>query len=248
MNGTTVAFDPGVHTRLRWTAALAVLTAGVLATAELQGRSSRVLFRPQAELAARPVAVVGDAADAFRVWRAAGLRGRRLVVLSGQWSKPRNLESGAPTPEEMAAARAGGETEFVDARSALFAAAQLGIVRGLEVVMPPAAFESRLAEVSGRKGLERGDGTFDLGYEGFARRFSTPRAFVAPAEPVLVLVEPTWFAEGAPRDPLAWLSAAGVRFDLALVALTDPAAGEEERRAASSFTRAEGLPFLQAAE
>jgi hypothetical protein len=234
--------------RLLWVGAIAVFAAATFASVELHARASRVPFRPPAGLRERPLAAVGDAADALRIWRAAGIRGRRLVVLTGQWSKPRDLKTQPPTPEELAAAGAGGELELLDARSALFTAVTLGIVRGLYVVMPPAAFSQRLGEVSGRKGLERGDGAFRLAYDGLERRFSTPRAFVAPDEPVLVLVEPTWFTEGAPPDPLAWLAAAGVRCDLALLALDDPAASDEERQATSSFAQASGVPFLQAAE
>ncbi len=65
---------------------------------------------------------------------------------------------------------------------------------------------------------------------------------------MLVLVEPTWFTGGAPADPLAWLSSLGVRWDLALVALEDPAASGVERLAATSFVEAARVPFIEAAE
>ncbi|HEU4382852.1 MAG TPA: hypothetical protein VFR85_05035 [Anaeromyxobacteraceae bacterium] len=244
--------EPGApvtaRARLIWAGAVAALALAALAAAEGHGRGSRRSFLPRPELRGRPVAMVGSAADAFRVWRAAGVRGRHLLVLTGQWSKPRSLEAHPPAPAEVRAARAGGEREFLDAESALFTAARVGIARSLEVVMPPSAFTHRLGEVAGLKELERGDGTFRLPFNGFERRFSTPRAFAAPMEPVLVLVEPTWFAEGAPADPLGWLSSEGVAFDLALLALEDPAASEAERRAALAFAQGAGAPFLEAAE
>jgi hypothetical protein len=239
---------PTARRKLLWAGAIAAIAAGAFASAEIHGRSSRLPFRPPPGLSGRPVAMVGSAADAFRVWRAAGVRGRRLVVLTGQWSKPRNAKTRPPAPEEVAAALARGDMEIVDAGSALFTAARLGVVRSLDVVMPPPAFTHRLGEVSGRKELERGDGAFRLAFEGLERRFSTPRAFVAPAERVLVLVEPTWFTEGAPPDPLSWLSSSGAAWDLALIALEDPAANAEERQAALSYARAAGAPFLEAAE
>ncbi|HET8538405.1 MAG TPA: hypothetical protein VFL83_00905 [Anaeromyxobacter sp.] len=237
---------PAVRSRLLWAGAVATFAASSLAAAELHGRASRLPFEPPAELRERPVAMTGSAADAFRIWRAAGIHGRRLVVLTGQWSRPRDLRSTPPTPEEVEAARASGELEYVDARSALFAAAQLGIVRSFDVVMPPSALTHRLGEVAGRKELDRGDGSFRLTFHGLERRFSAPRAFAAPPERVLVLVEPTWFVDGAPADPLAWLSAQGVTYDLALLALEDPVAGPEERRTAVAYGEGAGAPFLEA--
>lgn len=238
---------PSARRRLGWSLATALVAAGALASAQVHGRSSRRPFDPPAELRSTRVAQVGSAADAFRIWRAAGVHGRRVVVLTGQWSKPRNLKTQPPTPEEVEAMRGGG-LEIVDSRSALFAAARVGTARAFDVAMPPAAFTHRLGEVSGQKALEREDGAFRLRFDALERRFSTPRAFAAPDERVLVLVEPSWFAEGAPRDPLAWLLSRGVAWDLALLALEDPAASVEERDAALAYTRSAGVPFLEAAE
>ena len=93
------------------------------------------------------------------------------------------------------------EGQALDDCSAVFLAAKLGIVRRMDVVMPGLAFGRRLAEVVGQKGLRRGDGAFELDLNGIARRFSTPRTFVPPAEPVLVLIEPSWFVGGHRPTP-----------------------------------------------
>ncbi|HEY6099183.1 MAG TPA: hypothetical protein VIW03_07120 [Anaeromyxobacter sp.] len=237
---------PSVRTRVAWALAVAALAIGAVGAMEVRGHSARRTFEPGADLQGRRVAVVGSAADAFRVWHAAGVRGRHLVVLTGQWSRPRSASPhGAPEQASEQAAR--GE-QGPDAASALFVAWRLGIVRSFDVVMPPAAFTRRLGEVAGRKGLSREDGAFRLRYDGVERRFSTPRAFAAPAEQALVVVEPSWFSDGASPEPLAWLAARGVSWDLAIVALEDPVATGEERLAAMSFARAAGAVRLEAVQ
>lgn len=188
--------------------------------------------------------MVGDAAAAYRAWEAAGVRGRRLVVLTARWSKPRNLEEHPPAGEEVTAGTGRGR-DMVDADSALFAAAQAGIARRLDVVMPPAALAGRLAEVSGRKALVREPGAFLLPYQAVERRFSTPEAFAAPTEPALVLVEPSSFQDGAPPHPAAWLASRGVVSDLALVALDDPIASNAQRAAARRFAESMGAGLVE---
>lgn len=224
MNGPAPS-SAAPRTLLIWAAAIAAATAAVLAAAEWHGRASRVPFPAPAALARRPLATVGSAADAFLLWRGSGSNGRRLVVLTGQWSS-----------------RPGGK---VDAHSALYWAARLGVVRAVDVVMPAAPFAQRVAAVEAHKDFRREDGAFRLDLHGFWFRFSLPGAFRTPAEPALVLVEPSWFSGGAPPDPLAWLAAAGLRTDLALVALDDPSASDGDRLAAAAYAKATGLPRLE---
>lgn len=216
----------------------------MLAAAEAHGRASRVLYAPRDGSKARRIAAVADAREAVRLWSAVGVRGRRLVVLTGRWSRP--------SPGELLPPAAGASGDAAPGASsadgALYAAVRLGLVRSLDVVMPPAAFSHRLGEVRAAKGLVRADGAFGLPYHGVERRFCAPRALRAPDEPALVLVEPSWFEDGAPPDPLAWLASAGVVADLALVALDDPAASTGERAAALGLARAYGVPWVEADE
>lgn len=223
-----------------WTIGLAVASLAAAWAAELHGRGSRRPFPVEATGVDGPVAAVGSAADALMIWTGAGVHGGRVLVLSGQWSRPPRSPAHVPTPGSFASA-APVELDPRDARSALFLAAREGIARRLDVVMPPAAFTHRVGEVSGERQLERGDGAFRLPLNGIERRFSTPRGFAPFAEEALVLVEPTWFADGAPSDPLGWLQAQGVRWQLALIALDDPAAGEGHRRAARAYAAEIGL-------
>jgi hypothetical protein len=178
------------------------------------------------------VAAVTSAADAFLVWREAGANGRRLVVLTGQWGGQGNVPAGVPGAP-------------VDASRALFLAARLGQVRSFDVVLPPAAFERRAAQDAAHKAFRPEDGAYRHDLHGFRLRFSLPRSFVAPDEPVIVLVEPTWFDGGAPPDPIAWLSSLGVRTDLVLVALDDPSANDEARKSAATYARAARAPRLE---
>jgi hypothetical protein len=235
---------PPLRARAAWALAIAIAAACAVGAMELRGRSARRTFDAGSGSQGPRVAAVADAADALRLWQSAGIRGRHLVVLTGQWSRPRGRGHG--TPGESSAPPPGEQAP--DAASALFFAWRLGVVRSFDVVMPPAAYTRRLGEVSGRKGLTREDGAFRLRYDGVERRFATPRAFATPAERVLVLVEPSWFADGASPEPLAWLEARGVAWDLALVALSDPAASGEERIAASTFARAAGAVRPEVAE
>jgi hypothetical protein len=225
-----------------WASAIAALAAAALAAADAHGHGSRVPFDPPPELEGQRLGMVGNAADAFRVWQGALLRGRRLVVLSGQWARPVEREGGKGADGGPAA----DQGAPVDPRSALFAAARSGLVRALDVVLVPAAFASRLQEVSGRKELVREDGAFQLPASTIPRRFALPRAFAAPPEPVLVLVEPSWFAEGAPPDPLAWLRDGGATWDLALLALEDPVATAAQRQAALAYGQAVGARYWEA--
>jgi len=234
-----------VRPQLTWAVGLAVGALVAIASAELHGRASRHSFTLPPGLEGRRIGIVGTAAGAFRVWRRAGFLGHRLVLLTGQWSKPRSSDSQASTPEEAAAGRTSADAEILEARNALLASARTGVVRELDVVMPPAALTHRLGDVRGLKEFRREGGAFRISYEGLDRRFSTPRDFVVPDETVLVLVEPSWFTEGTPPDPLAWLSAQGVRWDLALLALLDPAATGEERLAALAYGRTVGAPLLE---
>ncbi|MBI5067475.1 MAG: hypothetical protein HZB56_04490 [Deltaproteobacteria bacterium] len=230
---------------LLWAAALLALALAAGAASDRRGRGSRRLHVPGSGVGR--VAMVSDAGAAYRVWREEGLHGRHLLVLTGQWSKPRNLRLQPPGPADEGLRRLGGDLELTDAGSALFTAGRAGLARKLDVVMPPPAFSQRLGEARGQKELERGDGSFTLAYLGLERRFSSPRGFTAPAETVLVLVEPTWFAPGMPADPLGWLAGKGVRWDLALFALDDPSAQGEERQAALAAAQAAGARFREVA-
>lgn len=231
-----------------WCGVIAALAALAAVGPEVHGRGSRQLAALPPEAQGRRWAMVGDAAAAFRVWETAGAHGRRLVVLTGRWSKPRNLRDNPPSAEEMRSGKDLLASGLVDVNDALYAATLTGIARRLDVVMPPAAYQQRRGEVSGQGDLELQDGAFRLPYESIERRFSKPDAFRAPAEPVLVLVEPSWFQEGAPESVAYWLASRGVSFDLALIALSDPTATEAERDRARKLGEATGGLFLETAE
>lgn len=222
-----------IRGRLLWAAGITLALASVLALAQAHGRASRAWFHPPPELARRPAASVESAAEAFVVWKGSELRGRRLILLTGQWGDPRRDSGNLP-------ARGG-----VTAASAPYWAARLGLARAFDVVMPPAAFEERRAADSTHKVFRPENGAYRHDLHGFWLRFSLPSALVPPGEPALVLVEPTWFRPGAPPDPLAWLSSLGVQVDLALVALDDPEATDADRLAAATYARGARLPRLQ---
>jgi hypothetical protein len=236
--------------RLAWAAAIAVLAAGSIVAVQARGRSARLPFDPPPELRGHPWVAVGDATSAFRVWRAAGIRGRWLVVLTGRWSRPRDPREVLATAEELLATRGpdGSLPEFVDAENALYAAAQVGIARRFSVAMTPPSLARRIEESRGKPDFEPESGdAFRFPFHGLARRFSTPDRLDAPTEPALVLVEPSFFAAGGDA-PDRLLRDRGVSFDLALVALDDPAADDAQRAAARAFVAAMNAPFVEASE
>lgn len=217
--------------RVPWAIALALLAAAATAAAHWHGLGSRVPFRSPPQLPQLQAASVRDAADAFVLWKGSGVNGRRVIVLTGRWSGPGR-------------GGAGGGGALPDMSSALYWAAHDGIARGFDVVMPPAAFERRRAADARSKNFRGEDGAFRHDLQGFRLRFSLPQALAAPPEPALVLIEPTWFSEGAPADPIGWLSDRRVRTDLVIVALDDPEADDPQRRAAAEYARAMRLPRL----
>ena len=224
--------------RTAWTVALTVLSAGALLAANAHGRGARVPFVPPPELDGGRVLSVKDAAEAVLVWRSAELRGRHLVVLTGRWSRPQSparppeVAGGAPGPARGPGARA---------RRAERALRRRGHGDRAPDGRGDASRRARAAALGGERpeGAPRGRrAAFRLPADGFDRRFSTPEAFEPPSEPVLVLVEPSWFAAGAPPEPLAWLASTGVSADLVVLALEDPAAGAEERSRAVAYADA----------
>jgi hypothetical protein len=233
------------RSRLLWAAAIALSSSVVLVAAEWHGRASRVAVQAPRALGARPVAAVGDAAEAFLVWQGSGANGRRVVLLTGQWAGSRRATAPRRDPEAPPAPLGSGAAgDPLHAGSAAYWAARQGLARGVDVVMPPGAFQRQAAADAGHKMFRPEDGAYRHDLHGFRIRFSQPGTFQPPGEPVLVLVEPSWFAPGAPADPLAWLASRGVRTDLALVALDDPGAGDEERRAAAGYVQASRVPRL----
>jgi hypothetical protein len=222
---------PAVRARLLWTGG--ILAAAVVAAVgvELKGYGSRTTFSPPPDFHGARWAAVNDAGEAVRVWGEAGLRGRKVLLLTGRWAQVKSMGlEPAETPAEP-----GASPDQLDANTAVLAAARSGIARELAVVMPPEAFRSRLEEVGTPKELRRGNGWFTLPFHGYPRRFSVPEAAVAPHEPVLALVEPSFFAEGAPAALEAWLRDKGFDVELGLVALADPAATAAQRDRAVLF-------------
>jgi hypothetical protein len=222
-----------VRPRLAWMCAIAVLTAATAGYAEVRGREARTSFSPPAEFRGARWATVGDAGEAVRVWGEAGLRGRKVLLLTGRWARVKDL--GRDVIEAAAAGQA--PFDLIDADTAVLVAARSGIARDLQVVLPPAAYAQRLDEVRGAKEIRQGEGWLSLPFHGFERRFAVPAALAPPGEAVLALVEPSFFSDGAPQAPDQWLRERGVEVELGLVALSDPAATDAQRARAAAFAQ-----------
>ena len=228
---------PGRRAQLVWTA---LLLAGALAAAlaaDQHGRASRAAFAPPADFQGRRWAVTRDAASAVELWAQVGVHGRRVLVATGRWSKPVAQDQG-PAPEAGSAA-----DRAVRVAGALFDATQRGLARELTVVMPTAAFEARVAAMRAIPEATFGDGWALQPYHGIPRGFFRPATLPRPGEPVVLLIEPSFFSGDAPPDLLAWLDERGVRFDLGVIVAQDPAASEAQQTAAMDLaTRVGAVP------
>jgi hypothetical protein len=214
-----VSWGPaGARAQVAWTVALVLLATGAALGVDHHGTSSRLPFSPPDDLRGARWVVVQDAAAAVDLWSAAGLRGRRVLVATGRWGKPV-----APDP---AAGAARSTTDDAAGRvgAALFDATMRGLARELVVVMPDAAFDARIAAIRSSRETTLFDGWARQPFHGIPRSFHRPATLPHLDEPVLLLVEPSFLAEGAPPDLPAWLEARGVRFDLGLIAARDPEA------------------------
>ncbi|HET9599824.1 MAG TPA: hypothetical protein VFP65_29890 [Anaeromyxobacteraceae bacterium] len=231
---------PSIRARLAWAGALVALLAGTAAAMEWHGRSSRTTFTPPGGPAGGRWFAVQDAGDAIRVLAEGGAHGRVLVLFSGRWPDVRAsaFETDVPGAPQR-------PDDQIDADTATVAAARLAIARELRAVLLPAAYEARRAQVQGAKGFSDGDGWFDLPFHGYPRRFSSPEAFAAPPEPAIAVVEPSFFGEGAPPDLAAFAAARGLRLEVGLVALADPAATPAQRERAAGFAQRSGAVALE---
>lgn len=222
----------GLRARLGWTLAIALAFSASAASAWVAGRAGR---SPAGPVPPTRHAVVRDAGDALRHLGRSGVHGRVLVVLTGRWGAL------------VSASSEGGGNELIalDAATpanALLAAAQQGVARALEVVMTDGAFAARDEALAGARGVTRGPGWLEHPYLGFPRRFSTWAAMRPRPDPAVVVIEPSFLEgpAGGAEDLAARLARRGVRADLLLVALDDPAATDEQRRLARAL--AEGSP------
>jgi hypothetical protein len=229
VNAPTYAVRP----RLAWASVMLAAAVAVVVAVEVRGVAARTTFARPAAFGDVRWAAVSDAAEAVRVWADAGLRGRKVLLLTGRWAQVQSMN----TDVADAAAMPGASLGLLDANTAVLAAARTGVARELVIVMPPAAFARRLDEVKGAKELTRGDGWFTLPFHGYARRFSVPEALLAPREPVLALVEASFFDAGAPGALAAWLASRGIEVELGLVAMDDPTASPEQRERAAAFAQ-----------
>ena len=222
---------------MAWALVIGLFALGTALAAQTRGQLSRVPCAAPAELKGQPWAVVADAADAVRVFEATGAHGRKLLVLTGRWA---TLDQATTETNPIA-----GAADHLNADNAVFSAMKMGLARELEVAMPAKALARRLAEIQAArgKGITFGEGFFVHPFHGFVRRFSLPEALVASDEPVLVLIEPSFFTAEAPGRVDRYLAARGIRVELGLVAAADPAASVDERERAASLALALEAPF-----
>jgi hypothetical protein len=229
------------RTRFAWAVLLGALALASAAAMEWTGRASRTAFeRPAIAGSSRWIAV-RDAGEAVRVLGEGGVHGRQLLLLTGRWPNVRSAgfepgaaADGSPPPADL-----------IDADTATIAAARFAIGRELHVIMAPQAYGARLHAVQAAKELVSGEGWFAVPFHGYERHFWLPDAFRAPPEPLVAIVEPSFFVDDAPADVDAWLRQRGAELEVGLVALGDPAASSEQLGRAAAFADLHGAVALE---
>lgn len=230
-------------TGLRWSlvALIGIAALATVASAQRLGLESRRLAGP---VASPPLAwrTVPDAGAAFEAWRAAGVRGRRLVVFSGRWSSVppgEVVEPDFPATYRRLAPHALDIGATVRPDTALLLAAYSGVARALTTVMPPAAVAARAEATRATPGQVSRPGLISSPASGFQRWIVScdlpPPGPWPSGEPVLVLVEPSYLGATGCPEVEAWLAARGLASDLAVVALQDPAADQAQRALAAAM-------------
>lgn len=229
-----------MRARLTIIAAVAAAAASLILAVELRGRAGRRMAGPAGAPPLRWRAVA-DAGAAYQAWRAAGVHGRRLVVFSGRWA---TVAQGKVVPPQFPAILATEPPDgpavapYVNADTALLVAAYDGTARDLTTVMPPSAVARRLEATRSAPGLRYRSGLISHPSQGYQRQIVAcdlpPGEAPTFAEPVLVLVEPSYLGAGC-AEVATWLAALGMTTDLPLVALADPAASQAQRAAARAL-------------
>ncbi len=208
--------------------ALALLAGCVLsfrALAEI-GRAGRVHGEPRPAVAAGVAArTVRTSADVYAVLRRDGGRGRVIVSASrylqfeddpgerfwrGQQSFPLRVGDLVPSFERE-----------VGPRNRLWVAMRAGIAREIVHVVPPAVFPEKLAAAQEITNDVVSVGAHEVTLHHWGSRRAITDAVPSVAEPVVLVVDASYFDLAAPEDLVRQLAAAATAADLVILDLAE---------------------------
>jgi hypothetical protein len=162
--------------------------------------------------------IVNEPAEAYRIWREAGYRGRMVMYVSGNWE---SFDPGELIPARMFRAYPLQlyntarllEEEHLTNVTFLYVAACNGICRGIFSIVPGQEVE-RMRGVAIKAKDHRVDGSsVFLTREGYPRWYTTGANLGVLDEPVLLYVGASYFRSAKPEELQRQLLAAGVKTD-----------------------------------
>lgn len=189
------------------------------------------------------VVMVSSPEDVYRCWYATGERGRVVVSLS-RWLNFVDIDEGPllpkgnPVPLRVTNLAAGVRKQL-SPENFLCLAVKTGIAREIIHLVPDEEYPARVAAVGVVEGaLLQGD-TISVPYIGTPRRITTLKKFRREGEPVLLYLNASYFRHYAPETVMEQLRLSAVRFDGAVLCLSDgdPAVSPEERDRLRRFAR-----------
>lgn len=237
------------------TAAVLLLAVAVSLGLTHYGRASRS-YR-----AATPVDRPGEARfltdspqEAYRLWRAAGFRGRLVLYLADRWQRldPAEVQDNPPMsrPYPLSLYRIPEvlERERLSAATFLYLAALNGTTRGILALLSEPGYQEMRRAAAGSKFGRVFAGRVSLPHQGFPRSFVNAAGLARQPEPLLVLVAASYFKGSTPEELLALLSGRGVTSDCLVLCrmVGDPEVGPVERERLERFARLVGARPLPA--
>lgn len=212
--------------------ALAAAAAGAVVALDRAGTKSRSMGQARPLSGALQPLVVSDARDLFSAWKTAGARGRTVVHVGAHLHlvpATEEIADEAPLAVPGTGALFAEYEHRLDGHNFLWVAIRTGLARRLFLVVPEMVFRKKHHEAD----LGGVEDRFDL--------LGTPIVVAAglPAvrEPVLLVVDASWFDVADGEALLAQVRRSGLTSDLVAVRLADDASAAARVRTLA-FARA----------
>jgi len=202
---------------------VALLTAAAITAINRYGKYSRV-FGPAGTIQSRIFVKkrVDVPREAYRIWKAAGYRGRAIVFVSDRWESfdPDELipaQMFRAYPLQLYNTARLFEDDFLNDATFLYVASLNGIVRKIVAIVPESEV-GRMREAARKvKNSRVSDKGVYITRLGFPRWFTTAARFDGAAEPVLLYVGASYFRTAEPDELYHRLAASGLRTDCVIL-------------------------------
>jgi hypothetical protein len=233
------------------TLAVLALAGATLFGVDRYGRGSRSFGSVGALTDSRvPKFLVDTPQDAYRVWKAAGARGRQVLFISGRWERlpddgiDQDIPMSRPYPLRLFQIAEVQESRYLGAANFLYVAALNGMARSIVALLSaPGYAEMREAARSSKYGRVGANEVY-LPHQGYPRWFTDAEHFRGEREPVLLYVAAPYFREGSPDELFRQLQAQRLQSDCIILCRwgADPSPGSRELAGLQRFAHLIGMP------